>query len=220
MPLKPLQLYGSLTPPNPFKVALILSELSLPYETIHIPREEIKQPPFTTLNPNGRLPALVDPNNDNLTIWESGAIITYLISEYDPNHTLSFAPHTKEHHLTQQWLHFQMSGQGPYYGQWFWFQNYHAEKVPSAIERYANEVRRVTGVLDEWLAERQFLVGDKCTFADLAFVPWQLLVPALSGLDMEKETPNVHRWIERMKSRPAVAKVMKEREELLASTKK
>ncbi|EER24155.1 Glutathione S-transferase, putative [Coccidioides posadasii C735 delta SOWgp] len=210
MSLKPFKIYGTLLGPNPFKVATVLSELSLPYEVVQVAREDIKGEAFTALNPNGRLPALVDPNKDDFTIWESGAIVNYLITEYDTEHKLSFPVGTKEYHLTQQWLHFQMSGQGPYYGQWFWFKNYHSEQLPSAVERYANEVRRVTVVLDKWLENKQFLVGDKYTFADLAFFPWQMLVPSLAGVDMEKEAPNVHRWMENMKNRPAVAKVLEE----------
>lgn len=222
MTLKTFQIHGSLRGPNPVKVAIVLAELDLPYEVINIPHEELKGSTFTALNPNGRVPALVDPNNDNFTIWESGAIINYLVSEYDPENKLSFAPHTKEHHLTQQWLHFQMSGQGPYYGQGYWFQHAHSEKLPSAIERYANEAKRVTGVLESWLAEgdKPFLVGEKCTFADLAFIPWQSIMPTLTGVDEEKDYPHVHRWLEGMKSRPTVAKVFKDREEYMASLKK
>ncbi|EEP75898.1 hypothetical protein UREG_00745 [Uncinocarpus reesii 1704] len=209
MALKPLQIHGSVAAPNPFKVAIVLSELGLPYEFIDVPYSELKGPAFTAINPNGRSPALVDPNNDNFTIWESGAIINYVITQYDTEHKLSFPIGTKEYHLTQQWLHFQMSGQGPYFGQWYWFQNYHDEKIPSAIERYAKEVKRVTNVLDGWLADKQFLVGDKCTFADLAFIPWQSGLPEMTGLNVESEVPNAHRWLESMRNKPEVAKVIK-----------
>ncbi|KAF3483018.1 glutathione transferase [Arthroderma uncinatum] len=220
--LKPLKLYGAIFPANPLKVALILEELGIPYETEKIPREEIKQAPYTKINPNGRTPALYDPNTD-LTIWESGAIVIYLIDKYDKDHKLSFPHDTNEYHLANQWLHFQMSGQGPYYGQYFWFVGSHPEKVPSAIDRYYNEINRVVTVLEKWLAggedggdgkgPRNYLVGDKCTFADLAFLPWQMFLPMIvwkGKLDPEVEFPHVTAWTKRLETRPSLARLIKE----------
>ncbi|KAI1909040.1 glutathione S- transferase, nitrogen catabolite repression regulator [Ophidiomyces ophidiicola] len=211
MSLKPLKLYGSLHPPNPPKVAFILCELSLPYEVVNIPREEIKGPFLTSFNPNGRVPVLVDPNNGDFTIWESGAIMNYLVSQYDTEHKISFPYGTKEYHLTQQYLHFQMSGQGPYYGQWSWFNFYHSEKIPGVIERYSNEAKRVSQILEKCLEGKEFLMGDKCTFADLAFYPWQWFIMS-EGVALEEDAPNVHRWMQRMSNRPSVIKVFKDRE--------
>lgn len=114
--LKPLILYGGVMGPNPSKVGMILAELNIPFEAIYIPHTELKGDSYTKVNPNGRLPAIEDPNT-GITIWESGAIIEYLISEYDPTHKISFPVRSKEDYLTKQWLFFQVSGQGPYYGQ-------------------------------------------------------------------------------------------------------
>ncbi|EER38430.1 glutathione transferase [Histoplasma capsulatum var. duboisii H88] len=230
---KPLVLHGKLIGPNPFKVALILGELNLPYTIDPIELADVKTPAVISLNPNGRLPALTDPNT-GLTIWESGAIIEYLVATYDngPKRKLSFEPGSVDYWHAIQWLHFQMSGQGPYFGQSFWFQNHHPEILPSAITRYENEARRVCSVLDGWLGgrlgvsgggigkERKYLVAEKCSFADLAFIPWQENVQKCirygadgGAFDQEKEFPHMHAWLERIKGREAVKKAFVARAE-------
>lgn len=159
-----------------------------------------------------------DPNTD-LTLFESGAILEYLTEQYDTKHTISYTTFAEKYH-TKQWLHFQMSGQGPYFGQAAWFTHYHAEKLPSAVERYRNEVRRVTSVLDGVLATRDYLVGDKVTYADLAFVPWFALVPFIfSGeeIDLGKEYPNYGRWLKSLLDRPAVKKAFADKEKASAN---
>lgn len=112
--LKPLIFYGSAHGPNPWKVVIILHELNLPFTTNYIRHDEVKQEPYTSLNPNGRVPALKDPNT-GIVIWESGAIIEYLVENYDVEHKISHSESQKKWH-ERQFLHFQMSGQGPYFG--------------------------------------------------------------------------------------------------------
>ena len=221
MSLKPLVLYSHASGPNPWKVAAILKELSIPYETKFLQFPELKKDPFESINPNGRVPAIEDPNT-GLNLWESGAIVEYLVETYDKQNTLSFAAGTPDYFYAKQWLHFQMSGQGPYFGQAVWFTKFHSEAVPSAKERYNNEVKRVSAVMDRVLASREWLVGNKISYADLSFVPWFLLVPAytLPDLDLSKEYPNLSAWLERMKARPAVQKVVKEREAAMAAANK
>lgn len=159
--------------PNSWKTAYLLEELGLNYEIKSFRFDDVKKPPFIDINPNGGVPAIEDPNTD-LVLWESGAIAQYLVEQYDTEHRLSYESF-QEKHLCNQWLHFQVSGQGPYYGQCGWFTYLHHEKFPSAIERYANEIRRIIGVLQGVLAakpaDKQFLVGDKQTYVDMAFVP-------------------------------------------------
>lgn len=112
-----------------------------------------------------------------------------------------------------------MSGQGPYYGQKAWFSVFHPEKIPSAIERYANEVRRVIGVIELHLnkADTQYLVGDRCMYADLAFVMWHIALDRLledaGGIDTEKGFPKFHAWHQRLVQRPAVKKVLADKAE-------
>jgi glutathione S-transferase len=116
-------------------VAIILEELNLPYEVVDVPWADIKGPEFTALNPNGRLPAIQDPNF-SITLWESGAIIEYLMEKYDPKHKLSLEAGIHNSYLAKQWLFYQTTAQGPYYGQAAWFTKFHHEQLPSAKERY------------------------------------------------------------------------------------
>ena len=115
------------------------------------------------------LSSCIEPHSHAI-LRESDAILVYLVDKYDPEHKISAVSEEDKYHQLQ-WLFFQASGQGPYYGQLAWFLNYHPEKVPSAIERYKNEVKRVLDVLNSVLEKHEWLVGDKCTIADLSFIP-------------------------------------------------
>ncbi|MCJ1441029.1 MAG: glutathione S- transferase, nitrogen catabolite repression regulator [Stictis urceolatum] len=212
---KPITLYSHGSGPNPWKVAIVLEELGIPYETEFVDMSIMHTPEFEKHNPNGRVPAIVDPNN-NITLWESGAIIQYLVDKYDTSNRLSFANGTPDKYYADQWLHFQTSGQGPYFGQGAWFANFHSEKLPSAIDRYRNEIKRVTKVLDGQLAGKEYLVGGKLSYADLSFVPWYWLVPFIDkqgGLreELDKECPNWSKWEKGMNARTAVKKMYDER---------
>lgn len=203
--------------PNPWKVVIVLEELGLPYEMKFLSNQGVKEQPYIDVNPNGRVPAIQDPNT-NLTLWESGAILEYLIDQYDTNNKISHSTFTEKYHA-KQYLHFQMSGQGPYFGQAVWFTHFHPEKFPSAVTRYRNEIKRVTMVLDKVLADREYLVGDKCTYADLAFIPWFNTVPyAFVGeeVDLAKEYPNFGAWMERLSARAAVQKAAELKKKLMA----
>lgn len=214
--IKPIKIYGGYLGPNPFKTHIILRELDLPYETDFIDFSQLKTPAYESINPNGRLPAIYDPNTD-ITLWESGAIIEYLIETYDQDHTISFTRGTKESYQTVQWLYYQVSGQGPYYGQAVWFKRYHEDHIESAIQRYVNEIKRVSKVLDRWLEKREWLVGDKLTFADLAFIPWQNAAQKFfseEGFD-QNEFPHVRRWLNRMNERPIVKDLAEKQEQAM-----
>ncbi|GIJ81585.1 hypothetical protein Asppvi_000084 [Aspergillus pseudoviridinutans] len=215
--IKPITVYGK-GGPNPPRVAILLAELDLPHKIITVPLSKVKEPDYLAINPNGRIPAIYDPNTD-LTLWESGAIIEYLVSHYDPNHRISFPAGSNLAALATQWLFFQASGQGPYYGQAAWFKKFHPEKVPSAVERYVKEINRVTGVLEGHLARQPvatggdgpWLVGGKCSFADLAWISWQFIITAIiqpdDGYTVE-DYPHVKDWLDRMMARPGVKKGM------------
>ncbi len=218
--IKPIKVWGQ-GGPNPPKVIFILEELDLPHEIIFVALSDVKKPEYVAINPNGRLPAIHDPNT-NITLWESGAIMEYLIEHYDTQHRLSFARGTPEYYHAKQWLFFQTTGQGPYYGQAAWFIKYHPEKLPSVIERYNKEVNRVSGVLDGHLARQKmehqgsndndgpWLVGHKLSYADLAFVPYQRRI----GMLLEKDQfnvddfPHVKEWLRKMTSRKTVKTVL------------
>lgn len=120
-------------------------------------------------------------------------------------------------------LHFQMSGQGPYFGQRAWFSLYHPEKVQSAVDRYSAEIKRVLTVIDSHLKKSgsQYLVGDKYTYADLSFIPWCMILPWLMGdeyeKELEKDLPTYWAWYQRLVNRRAVQKVIKDRQAALAA---
>ncbi|GFF75153.1 hypothetical protein IFM47457_03826 [Aspergillus lentulus] len=124
--------------------------------------------------------------NTGITLWESGAILEYLVTKYDEKSEISFPPNSPK------------SGQGPYFGQAVWFRIHHKEQLQTAVERYVNEIRRVSGVLNGVLADRKYLVNDKCSYADIV-VPWV----AGDATDLEKDFPNVYAWLNRLKSRPS-----------------
>jgi glutathione S-transferase len=217
--LKPIKIYGQGSA-NPLKVRLVVEELGLPYEIISVPFANVKNPEYVAINPNGRLPSIQDPNTD-ITIWESGAIIEYLIERYDPDHSLSFAPGTPESYHAKQWLYFQVSGQGPYYGQASWFKKFHHELLPSALERYLGEMKRVSAVLDGYLAQQKekyagadgdgpWLVGNKMSYADISFLPWQIISPKVIEQKEynDADFPNLKDWTDRMSAREKVKAVL------------
>ncbi|KAF7863965.1 hypothetical protein EAF04_006930 [Stromatinia cepivora] len=206
--------------PNSWKVVMVLEELNITYEIKSVRFEDIKKPPFIDLNPNGRAPAIKDPNT-NLTLWESGAIVLYLIEQYGKEKKLTYDTFQERAILTQ-WLMFQMSGQGPYFGQCGWFNVLHSEKVPSAIERYNAELRRILGVLGGALAGKEWLVGDKYTFADIVFAPWNDRIDTLVGYppcapedNPIREFPNLDAWHSRVTSKSAWKKCMEIRARLM-----
>lgn len=223
--MQPIKFYGKCASANPFKVEVFLKELNLPYESVLIPFSDVKKPYYVAINPNGRLPAIHDPNT-GITLWESGAIIEYLIEQYDKDERrLSFAPGSTEAYHAKQWLYFQVSGQGPYYGQFGWFVKFHAEKIPSAIERYVGEINRVSGVLDTWLAKQQqefadadptangpWLVGNRLSYADLAFVRWHMIVGMFATKEQfnEDNYPYLKAWIAKMVARESVQQTIQE----------
>lgn len=212
--LKTIKLYGKGSV-NPPKVALVLTLLDIPFESVSVPVSVMKEPEYTSINPNGRIPSIYDPNTD-LTLWESGAIVEYLIEKYDVEHKFSFAPGSKESYWAKQWFFYQATGQGPYYGQSVVFKKF--QPIPEAAARYVKEINRVSGVLEGWLAKQRseygntpgfdgpWLVANKFTYADLAFIIWQTTV----GMVLTKEEysddnfPEVKEWLERMNAKPKV----------------
>lgn len=217
--LKPIHLYSHASGPNPWKVAIILEELGLPYETELVDMAVMKEEPFVSINPNGRVPAIEDPNT-SVKLWESGAINDYLVDTYDKEKKLTYTTSPEKYQVTQ-WLMFQMSGQGPYYGQAVWFGHFHSEKVPSATERYLKEVERVMGVLNGAVKKTGWLVGNKCTFADLAFVTWHEMVPFIDAegtIDVKGKYPDYDKWMETMMARPAVKKVLEDKRKAMSES--
>ena len=187
--------------PNGWKAAVTLEELELPY-TVHpidISSGAQKEPAFTAINPNGRIPAIVDRDNGDFAVFESGAIMVYLAEK-----TGRLMPtDAKGRSEVLQWLMFQMGGLGPMQGQANVFYRYFPEKIPAAIERYQNETRRLYGVLDTRLADREFLVGDY-SIADIAHWSWAR-IHNWAGVDID-DFQHLRRWIDQIAARPAAAR--------------
>ena len=194
-----IKLYTAGTP-NGWKVSVLLEELGVDYElhAINLSENEQKQPEFLAINPNGRIPAIVDTEVDNgFAVFESGAVMVYLAEKYG-----QFLPtDIKGRSQVMQWLMFQMGGIGPMMGQANVFFRYFPEKIPAAIERYQNEVNRLFGVLDGHLAEREYLAGDY-SIADMANWCW-VHTHNWSGVELEP-FKNLKRWNDQIGKRPAV----------------
>ncbi len=193
-----IDLYTAATP-NGYKASIALEELGLPYtvHAINLGELEQKQEWFLELNPNGRIPLIVDRETDDFAVFESGAILLYLAEK-----TGRLIPSdTKARSQVIQWLMFQMGGIGPMQGQANVFARYAPEPIPYAIERYQNETRRLYEVLDRRLAGRDYLVGDY-SIADIASFTW-VRAHDWSGVSLEG-LGHVRRWLERIEARPAV----------------
>jgi GST-like protein len=204
-----LQLY-SLATPNGVKVSIFLEEAGLPYEAhrVTLDQDGVLSPQFLSLNPNNKIPAIIDPDGPDgkpLALFESGAILLYLAEK-----TGKFLPAaTAERYETIQWLMFQMGGVGPMFGQFGFFHRFagkeYEDKRP--LTRYLTETRRLLGVLEQRLTGREWIMGDQYTIADMAIFPW---VRILSGYYEAADVigtdnyPNVQRALARFVARPAV----------------
>lgn len=195
------------TTPNGRKVSILLEECGLPYRThaVNIGKNEQFSPAFIAINPNSKIPAIVDPDGPGgkpLALMESGAIMIYLAEK-----TGRFLPAAgAARYDVLQWLMFQMGGVGPMFGQVHHFLRAAKEPVPYAIERYVNETRRLYGVLDGQLARQEWLAAGEYTIADMITYPW-VARHEWHKTDLN-EFPNVKRWYDAMSARPAVRKGM------------
>ncbi|KAF4121845.1 glutathione S-transferase [Geosmithia morbida] len=192
--------------PNGIKVSILLEELNLDYKvhTISFKDNEQKAPWFLEINPNGRIPALTDKTEDGKTIrvFESGAILQYLVARYDEEHKLSFPTDTPEHWEMTSWLMWQMGGLGPMQGQANHFFRYAPEKIQYGIDRYINETRRLYRTLDTHLEKQPsgYIVGGKCTIADIASWGW---VAGAAGCNVDiNEFPHLKKWVYQCLERP------------------
>jgi len=193
-----IDLYTSPTP-NGWKASIMLEETGLPYEvhSISLGAGDQKTPDYLKINPNGRIPTIVDRDEDNFSVFESGAILIYLAEK-----TGKFLPADRKGRSTvMQWVMFQMGGIGPTQGQANVFFRYFPEKLPAVISRYHNETKRLYEVLEKRLEGREFICDDY-TIADIATWPW-VRIYAWAGIEID-DLPNVQAWIERVSARPAV----------------
>ncbi len=203
-----IDLYTASTP-NGHKASCILEALGLEY-TVHnikLMEGQQKTPEFLALNPNGRIPAIVDRDNDNFAVFESGAIMMYLAEK-----TGKLLPtEAKARSKVVQWLMFQMGGVGPMMGQANVFYRYFPETIQPAIDRYQNECRRLFEVLDSHLANNEWLADDY-SIADIANWCW-VRTYRWSGVELD-DLKNLRRWMDVMKTMPGMSEGIKVPEDL------
>jgi len=203
----PIQLY-SLATPNGQKVAIMLEELGLQYDShlVDITKNTQFDEWFKAVNPNSKIPSLVDmdgPDGKPIAVFESAAILIYLAEK-----TGKFLPrHGAQRYAVLQWLEWQMGGIGPMLGQVNHFYNYAPEQIPYAQKRYLTEAKRLVTVLDKQLAQHTHVAGADYSIADMAILPWVDYFLKKHGDKLDGATyPNVERWREELKDRPAVRK--------------
>ena len=192
---------------NGRKLFIMLEELGAEYETraVNIMKDDQFSPEFLAINPNGKIPAMIDhdgPGGEPLTLFESGAMLMYLADKH--GRFIPPAAEVRDRHLVIQWLMFQMGGIGPMFGQAHHFRRADT-KVAYGIERYTKETRRLWGVLDRHLAGNEHMHWGY-SIADIAIFPWTAR-HEWQGVALD-EFPNVRRWYEAVAARPAVAKAM------------
>ena len=192
-----IDLYTAPTP-NGWKASVTLEELELPYEThfVNLSNNEQRQEWYLKLNPNGRIPTIVDRDNGDFTVFESGAILIYLAEK--TGRLMPSDPKGRSRVI--QWLMFQMGGIGPMMGQANVFFRYFPEKIQAAIDRYQNESRRLFEVLDRRLGESAWLADDY-SIADIANWCW-VRTYRWSGVSIDGLV-HLRRWLDAMKERPA-----------------
>lgn len=210
--LKPLTLHAHSTGPNPFKVAILLEALKLPYNvklwTFAADSHGVKGPEFLAINPNGRVPALEDPNTDVIS-WESVACMNYLLRVYDHENKYGAKPTAGEKGRVEieQWVSFLISTMGPMIGQCNWFRHYNAVKNEDVYGRYEAQAYRCFGVLEAQLGlhgGNWIVTGDEVSVVDMHFEPW-VRQYEYAGLSLG-QYPKVEAWLKAVQAVPEVAR--------------
>jgi glutathione S-transferase len=225
VPETDIELYTTGTP-NGHKISIALEELGLRYSVrrMELRNNEQKEEWFLKINPNGRIPAIVDRTKgpdgqpQNRRVFEGASLLLYLTARYDPHHKISYPYDSDDYWEMVNFLAWQHGGIGPMQGQAFYFVNYAPEKTPYAIDRYITETKRLFSVLETQLeqqAQKQagadqdgpWVVGDRLTIADLASFGW-VNGAELVGIDMDK-FPRLKDWVARINARPATQRGLK-----------
>ncbi len=190
------------TTPNGRKASIMLEEVGLSYSVhvIDIRKDDQFTPDFLAINPNSKIPAIVD-QEAGITVFESGAILIYLAEKVGQ----LLPSDTKARFNVLQWLMFQMGSVGPMFGQLNHFRQYAPEQIPYAIARYEKETLRLYSVLDRQLSDQEFVCGDY-SIADIAIFPWAAIYE-FQGLTLDAH-PHLKRWVETVQARPAVQRGM------------
>lgn len=197
------------TTPNGRKVSILLEELGIPYEVhpINLSQRQQFTPEFSAISPNNRIPAIVDHEADNLSVFESGAILTYLAEKHG-----QFLDATGQgRYKALEWLNWQMGGFGPMLGQLTFFEKFSSEKSALASARFVGEAERLLAVLEQRFSEAPYLAGENYSIADIATYPWVITATTFLQDVLSEQLvgkPNLFAWMERIGSRPAVQRGM------------
>ena len=185
------------------KVSIMLEEIGIPYNvfSINIAKDEQFQPHFLKISPNNRIPAIIDKDNNDYSLFESGAILMYLAEK--SGKLLNFSD-KDEYYRTIEWLMWQMGGVGPMFGQVHHFVKYNKGKSEYSEQRYSKEAKRLYGVMDKILKQNQYIAGKSYSIADISIWPWSARFD-WQEIDLN-EFPNVTRWYKEMADRPTVQK--------------
>jgi GSH-dependent disulfide-bond oxidoreductase len=202
-----IDLYTANTP-NGHKIPIMLEETGLKYNLhlLDLSKGDQKKPEFLQINPNGKIPAIVDQNGPDgklVNVFESGAILIYLAEKSGS----LLAQESPTRYKTLQWLMFQMSALGPMTGQAFHFSVFASEKMPYAIDRYTGEVKRMLTILNQQLGEYEYLAGEY-SIADIATWPWIEAISKRMDASLLDGHLNLQRWAAKIAQRPAVVKAM------------
>lgn len=199
--------------PNGHKITMFLEEAGLDYRIVpvNIGKGDQFEPDFLAIAPNNRMPAIVDQDPADggapISVFESGAILLYLADKTGRFH----GPTERDRIAQREWLMWQMGGLGPMLGQNHHFSRYAPEKIPYAIDRYVRETARLYGVLDRRLEGRDFIAGNY-SIADMAAYPW--IVPYEAQGQRIEDYPNVQRWFETIRERPATIEAYRKGDEV------
>lgn len=208
-----LTFYYSLAP-NPMKVALFLEEAGLPFEAVPVDTRKGEQhaPAFTALNPNAKVPVIVDGDT---TVFDSNAILLYLAEKHGK--FLPAKPADRGQMLS--WLMFVASGIGPYSGQAVHFRNFAPEPKEYALNRYTFEAQRHWGILEARLVKQQWMLGDAYGIVDMAVWGWSRLIPFVLGKDAPDQFPGLQRHLAEINTRPAAQRALALRDKHSFKTK-
>jgi GST-like protein len=195
------------TTPNGFKALIGLEEFGLPYRInwIDITKGEQTSPEYLAINPNNKIPAIVDsdgPDGKPITVFESGAVLVYLADKTGK----LLARNGAARYTALEWVFFNAGGPGPMIGQLGYYTKFAQEKLPQAIERFTKETERLLRVLDKRLGESRYLAGD-FSIADIMNLTWPRAAKTFIGMDLSSY-PNLTRWIDELEQRPAFARAL------------
>ncbi|KAJ6194108.1 hypothetical protein J3E72DRAFT_377739 [Bipolaris maydis] len=218
--LKTIKIYGHVAGPQPWKVVILLKQLGIAYDIEFLTADEMKVPPYIDICPNGRTPTIFD-SNTGTTLWESGIIIEYIEDLYDHDAKLKYTTFPEKYHQ-KNWKDYQIAGHDLFLGQKAYFTMFHTDQDLSSVhEHYGNMTRWVLGVIERQLSKtgKPYLVGDKCTYADLMYIPFHLVLADKFmrniNENFEKEWkekfPRCYKWNARLIQRDSVKEALVEK---------